>query len=238
MLVYSPESPCDKENRAPRDTTNYFLGKRNVHNNLKPFIAPIHPTRILRTPFSGIRGTTAVMPSIEKDLLPVPKSIDFAVEGLEYGDFCRLNSTLASKHAWIISSPNSDPKSCGVSSLPHLNALGVSVDSPDINSKFYAKSPPLKNYSRDNDSPDVEASSLILNDISSIRITGLSGDFLPTYRIVVMLFSAIFNFTSHACHNFLYLRIPCISNTMNLRSKNSSTEENSFDRAIGTPSAF
>jgi hypothetical protein len=189
MLVYSPESPCEKENRAPRGFTNHFPGNRNVHNILKPSIAP---SRIIDAPLTSIRGSSLVMPSLEKDLLPAPKSIDFAVEGLDYGEFCRLNSMLASRHAWIISSPNSDTKSCGVSCLPHLTASGVSVDSPDVTSKFYAKSPPLRNYQRDNDSPELEASSF-LNDTISIRAIGLSGDILWTHRIVVS-FSAIFSF--------------------------------------------
>lgn len=192
MLVYSPESPCEKENRAPRGITNHFSRKRNVHNILKPSIAPSDPSRFVDAPLTSISGSSLMMPSLEKDLLPAPKSIDFAVEGLDYGEFCRLNSMLASRHAWIISSPNSDTKSCSVSSLPHLNASGVSVDSPDVTSKFYAKSPPLRNYPRDNDSPEVEAS-LFLNDTISIRAIGLSGDILRTHRIVVS-FSAIFGF--------------------------------------------
>ena len=197
MLVYGTESPCDKENRPPRGSANCFLGKSHVHCNLKSSIAPIDPLRILKTPLKGIRGNTVIMPSIEKDLLPVPKSIDFAVEGIDYGDYCRLNSSLSSKHAWITSSPNSDPKSCSLSSLPHLNSFGVSVDSPDITSKFYAKSPPLRNYSKDNDSPEAEASSSILNETASRRTTGLSGDF----------FSAKHIFTFPTRHNCLDLTI-------------------------------
>ena len=192
MLVYSPESPCEKENRAPSGNTNHFPGKKNVHSILKPTIAHADPSRIIDAPLINIRGSSLVMPSLEKDLLPAPKSMDFAVEGLDYGEFCRLNSMLASRHAWIISSPNSDTKSCSVSSLPHLNASGVSVDSPDVTSKFYAKSPPLRNYTRDNDSPEVEASSF-LNDTISIRAIGLSGDILRTHRTVVS-FSAIYSF--------------------------------------------
>lgn len=179
MLDHIADDSFDKENTAPANLFNQTRGK--VDNTLDIKVPSRRKGYRDFNKFSGT-GMTEVCagflspPEDQSKSRPLmPLSINSTSDE---SNFCPYGEAalLGTRHAWVAMTPTFDRKSAKLkrgTSLPALYGSNVTVDSPDPNSKYYSKSPPIHKHT---DSPDSDASYLAANDARAILGPNIVGE--------------------------------------------------------------
>ena len=172
------DDSCDKENTAPANIFSQ-TGRQSGTLDIKVTACRGGNRDLVRFPRGDMlkESATFLSPPQERSKSRALMALSSNVTNDE-NNFCSHGeeALLSSRHAWGAATPTIDPKIYKVrngTSLPALYGSNVTVDSPDPNSKYYARSSP---FNKSSDSPEVDASYLAVSDAHATMSPAILGE--------------------------------------------------------------
>lgn len=168
------DDSCDKENTAPANVFKQ-TGRQAATLDIKVSACRGGSRDLVRIPRGDMLNFLS--PSQEKSKSRTLMALSSNVTSDE-NNLCSHGeeALLSSRHAWGVTTPTFDRKVFKVkngTSLPALYGSNVTVDSPDPNSKYYARSSP---FNKSSDSPEIDARNVAVSETQTTISPGTIGE--------------------------------------------------------------